>query len=312
VEENYEGEGGSVHLSNAEKINWDVLVIASGSVWKGPLNLPSTKKDVLLWTKAWQEKFSKARNVVLVGGGAVGLELAGEIRDFHPKTNVTVVQAAEKALNATYHDKLRDHVTAQLEARGVKVILGDSIEDLDAESLEGTVALESRTIMTRGGVTLGADLVIPTFGPRGVHTDFLKTGSSPTIAASVLENTHLHVKPTLQLKSNPRVFALGDVIEWPEQHMLAKTGAHAGVVVPNVIAVLNSLQKSKGLGSVKGLKNYGGSMEMILVTNGQTHGSMYMKAFGRPLVMGDGVSSAIKSKTLLVSMAKKAVNYKSK
>ena len=73
VEENYEGEGGSVHLSNNEKINWDVLVIASGSVWKGPLNFPSTKKDVLLWTQAWQEKFSKARNVVLVGGGAVGL-----------------------------------------------------------------------------------------------------------------------------------------------------------------------------------------------------------------------------------------------
>jgi NADH dehydrogenase FAD-containing subunit len=73
VEEKYGGEGGSVHLSNGEKIDWDVLVIATGSVWKGPLNFPSTRKDLLLWTKAWQEKFSKARNVVLVGGGAVGL-----------------------------------------------------------------------------------------------------------------------------------------------------------------------------------------------------------------------------------------------
>jgi hypothetical protein len=51
--------------------------------------------------------------------------------------------------------------------------------------------------------------------------------------------------------------------------MLAKTGAHAGVVVPNVITVLNGLQRAKGLGALKGLKNYGGSMEMILVTNGQ-------------------------------------------
>jgi NADH dehydrogenase FAD-containing subunit len=112
-------------------------------------------------------------------------------------------------------------------------------------------------------------LQIPTFGPRGVHTDFLNTSSSPTIAASVLGNTHLDVKPTLQLKSNPRVFALGDVIEWPEQHMLAKAPSHAGVVTPNVIAVLNSLQRSKSLSAVKGLKNYGGSMEMIGVTNGQ-------------------------------------------
>jgi NADH dehydrogenase FAD-containing subunit len=73
---------------------------------------------------------------------------------------VTVVQAASKALNATYHDKFRDHTTAELEARGVNMILGDSIEDLDADSLEGTVALESRTITTRNGVTLEADLVV--------------------------------------------------------------------------------------------------------------------------------------------------------
>jgi len=73
VEEKSGGEGGSVHLSNGEKINWDVLIIATGSVWKGALNFPSTNNDLLLWTKAWQEKFSKARNVVLVGGGAVGL-----------------------------------------------------------------------------------------------------------------------------------------------------------------------------------------------------------------------------------------------
>lgn len=73
---------------------------------------------------------------------------------------MTVVQAADKALNAVYHDKFRDHVTAQLEERGVKMILGDSIENLDAESLEGIVTLESRTITTQGGVVLEADLVV--------------------------------------------------------------------------------------------------------------------------------------------------------
>jgi hypothetical protein len=73
---------------------------------------------------------------------------------------VTVAQAAGKALNATYHDKFRDHTTAQLGARGVNMILGDSIEGLDPESLEGTVPLVSRTITTRNGVTLEADLVV--------------------------------------------------------------------------------------------------------------------------------------------------------
>jgi hypothetical protein len=40
------------------------------------------------------------------------------------------------------------------------MILGDSIESLDAESLEGTVVLGSRTITTQGGVNLQADLVV--------------------------------------------------------------------------------------------------------------------------------------------------------
>lgn len=84
---------------------------------------------------------------------------------------MTVVQAADKALNSAYHDKFRDHVTTQLEARGVKMILGDSIEDLDANSLDGKVALESRTITTQGGVTLGADLVVRVYPfPLGVFT----------------------------------------------------------------------------------------------------------------------------------------------
>jgi len=51
--------------------------------------------------------------------------------------------------------------------------------------------------------------------------------------------------------------------------MLAKTGPHAGVVVANVIAVLDRLQSGKDLGTVRGLKNYGGFMEAIIVTNGQ-------------------------------------------
>ena len=73
VEEKNGGEGGWVHLTNGEKVDWDVLVVATGSVWKGPLNLPSARADLLAWTKAWQDKFSKAKNVVLVGAGAVGL-----------------------------------------------------------------------------------------------------------------------------------------------------------------------------------------------------------------------------------------------
>jgi NADH dehydrogenase FAD-containing subunit len=37
----------------------------------------------------WREKFSDAQDIVIVGGGAVGAELSGEIRDEYPVCRVS-------------------------------------------------------------------------------------------------------------------------------------------------------------------------------------------------------------------------------
>src|SRR5258708_6655886 len=42
-------------------------------------------------------------------------ELAGELRDFHPGVNVTIVQSSDKALNAHYDDRYRDRVTSEIQ-----------------------------------------------------------------------------------------------------------------------------------------------------------------------------------------------------
>jgi hypothetical protein len=86
----------------------------------------------------------------------------------------------------------------------------------------------------------------------------------------VLPNTHLDVKPTLQIKSNARVFALGDVIEWEEPHQAAKTPKHAAVVVSNIVAILHSLDNGvKDPADIRGSMNYTGSLDAILITNGR-------------------------------------------
>jgi len=60
------------------------LVLATGSKWTGPINLPESEPDLRQMVSQWREEFKAAENIVIVGGGAVGVELSGEIRDEYP------------------------------------------------------------------------------------------------------------------------------------------------------------------------------------------------------------------------------------
>jgi apoptosis-inducing factor 2 len=64
--------GGSIVLSTNERIHYDILVLAPGSKWEGPLAFPNDRTAVLQHIKSWRRKFKNARGIILVGGGAVG------------------------------------------------------------------------------------------------------------------------------------------------------------------------------------------------------------------------------------------------
>lgn len=67
-----QGGGGNVLLEGGERVPWDILVIATGSEWNGPLRWPGTRDKLASFLDGWREKFASAKSVVLVGAGAVG------------------------------------------------------------------------------------------------------------------------------------------------------------------------------------------------------------------------------------------------
>lgn len=65
------------------------------------------------------------------------------------------------------------------------------------------------------------------------------------------------------------IFAVGDIIDWSEQHMLVKAGKHAEVVGANILLALERDEaKKSGMEVVKAKKEYKGFPEIILITFG--------------------------------------------
>lgn len=50
-----------------------VLVLATGSKWTGPIDFPDSDADIHQFTSQWQQRFKSAEDVVIVGGGSVGI-----------------------------------------------------------------------------------------------------------------------------------------------------------------------------------------------------------------------------------------------
>lgn len=60
-----------VTLDNGEKIEYTYLLLAPGSIWEGPLDFPYNKEESMKKLKEWHNRFEKATDIVLVGGGGI-------------------------------------------------------------------------------------------------------------------------------------------------------------------------------------------------------------------------------------------------
>jgi NADH dehydrogenase FAD-containing subunit len=170
IDANEGTKGGVLTLADGGKLPYEILVLAPGSAWNGAVAFPDDKDEITEWLEQWRSKYKKANHIVFVGGGAVGIESAGEIKDQFPvglrvslvsrsftksipqNTKITIVHGDNMLLNKTYPDKYRLGLAKGLKARGVDIIYNDFIHNIPAEGIVG--------VTTRNGKNLDADLVV--------------------------------------------------------------------------------------------------------------------------------------------------------
>ncbi|KAJ3039504.1 hypothetical protein HDV00_012184 [Rhizophlyctis rosea] len=281
----------TVTLKNAETIAFDYLVIATGSAYPAPFKVPTnTTAAGLELLRKVVEDVKKAKTIVVIGGGPVGCELAGEIAVDYPDKKVIIVQGAKTLMPGPTSPKFKNRLLEGLKERKVEVILDERVSNLDTlfpnPEAKGYL-VGPTTLTTSSNRTVEADLVFLTTGNASYNSSVAASLGVNTIDAK----SQITVTPTLQLPSHPNIFALGDVSSSTEGMKLSFT---ASLQAPVVAENIGKLIAAEDPTAVK-LKEFSPpGMTVALVTLGKTGGVAQLV-----MVMGDWFARMMKSKDLM-------------
>lgn len=81
---------------------------------------------------------AKSERIVVIGGGAVGVELVGELATDYPNKKVTLMHNREQILGDRLSQKLIKKIQDGLKALKVETVLGERV-DLDDFNVSSTL-----------------------------------------------------------------------------------------------------------------------------------------------------------------------------
>ncbi|CAO3610078.1 unnamed protein product [Cunninghamella blakesleeana] len=284
-----------------DSISFDFLVIATGTIYSSPAK---TDMDTLekgkLQLQQIQQKVKDAKNILVIGGGPVGIEFIGEIIDeYKDEKKITLIHNNDQLGQASYlNQKANKHLLNLLNESNVQVLLNDRIE---LPKITSSVYQPKEPLpKTKNGVELkGIDLVLLTFGNRP-NVQWVKEHYPELINQ---QNGFIKVKPTLQINHSTtfkNVFVIGDAADLDENKMAFYTAFHAALVTENISRLIKNPSST-----TTDLKPYKNNMKAIVIPFGKYKGVAQLP-FG--IVVGNWMTRQLKGKTLFYDRYWKEMN----
>jgi len=258
-----------VTLDTGEVLPFDAAIIATGGEASPPAQFGGTTVDsAAAAMQDQQRRIRDARSIVIVGGGPVGVELAGEIRAVHPDKPVTLVQA---------HDTLLAGSTPKLGRRAHDVLA----------SLDVTVRLGQHFDAAQHPDAL----VLWAVGNKPNTGWFGKAHGH-----KLTERGLIRVDRQLRVEGWNAIFAIGDAADADPKKLVMPAVAQAKVAARNVRALLARKKADAVYQSPRG--------EMMIVPIGPDDGVSVLAG----MVVGRGVTRRLKGGDLFAAKYRKALN----
>ncbi len=195
----------TAYLESGRKMSFEKLVLATGSTPVVPAALKAPEytgiyvinKD-LDYLRDMRQRIQTAQNIVIVGGGFIGVEIADEIRQM-PDKKVSIVEMADHLLQASFDEEFSVRVEELLHKEHVDIFSNSQVTGYSGNGSVQAVKLDN-------GSAIPADAVI------------LSIGARPN--TKLAEEMQLDVSPLGGIKvdefmrtSDPDIFAVGDCAE---------------------------------------------------------------------------------------------------
>ncbi len=278
----------SVTLADGTIVAADYIIVATGSSYAAPFKpAGETVESFIRASNETSKMLAAAKSVVIVGAGAVGTELAGEIATAQPDKHITLI-ATDDGLFPSYGTKMGASLIAKLKAKGVNVVLGQRVENLQQSDTpySGSVTLTD-------GTHIDGDLIFPVIGSRA-RTELL------TDLPGVEPGTQGRVKTDdwMRPSAYANLFVAGDIADVGDAMTIVATSRQN----PWLIKTLKNLLAGKSIETLKPYTPW--KKAPILVPLGPKQGNSWIF-----MVLGNFITSAVKGKKIFIPKYKKAFGY---
>ena len=191
----------SITLASGQIITYERLVLATGTKPALPPIPGIDKSGVFTIEKrlsamtALRNEARKAKNVVILGGGFIGVEFADELAK-GSDSKIHIVEMMPKLMETAFDDEFCDQITSELLKAGVILHTGKRASSIDGDAHVESVTLEDKE-------QIPADLVLVGIGGKPDTSLAENAGLRITDGGSIWVDSYMRT-------SVNNVFAVGD------------------------------------------------------------------------------------------------------